>query len=138
MITKAEAQEIKTDIALLKKSTGDTLDAVHAQADSQKDLLQSVNELTIEIRLDRVKWEAHEENREIKDKYIQEQITKNTKRYDYFVEHYKQPMDRLIISQNRRDKFINGIFSKAGGTIFIIIVIAVSYFLGITPKDFKF
>lgn len=143
-ISKAEAEKIriqamenKTDIALLKQSTADTLKAIHEQSDSGKDLLKSVNELTIEIREDRAKREAHEENREIQDKYIQEQISLNRKRLDYFTENYKQPIERLKISQSRWDKFINAIFSKAGTTFFIIIVVATFYFLGFDPKNFK-
>lgn len=137
MISKEEAQEIKTDIALLKQSTSDTLAAIHDQADQSKDLLKSVNELTIEIREDRVRREAHDENREIQDNYVQEQIKSNTKRLDYFAEHYKQPIEKLITSQKRWDKLINAIFSKAGTTIFIFAIVAILYLLGINPKDIK-
>lgn len=137
MITQEEAQEIKTNIALLNKSTTDALNAIHEQSEAQKDLLTSVNELTIEIREDRAKREAHEESREIHDKYIQEQISSNTKRLDYFTEHYKQPIEQLIVSQNRWEKFVNAIFSKAGTTVFIIIIIAILYMLGVNPKDIK-
>lgn len=137
MISPEKAQEIITDIALLKQSTSDTLKAIHEQSDSGSDLLKSVNELTIEIREDRAKREAHEENREVQDKYVQEQINSNTKRLDYFAEHYKQPIEKLITSQNRWDKFINAIFSKAGTTIFIVIIVAILYLLGINPKDIK-
>tara|TARA_R100000951_G_scaffold62227_1_gene52242 strand:- start:20641 stop:21057 length:417 start_codon:yes stop_codon:yes gene_type:complete len=137
MISPEEAQEIRTDIALLKQSTSDTLKAIHEQSDSGKDLLQSVNELTVEIREDRARREAHDENREIQDNYVQEQIKSNTKRLDYFAEHYKQPVEKLITSQNRWDKFINAIFSKAGTTIFIFVIVAILYLLGVNPKDIK-
>lgn len=137
MITKEEAQEIKTDIALLKQSTSDTLSAIHEQADSQKELLQSVNGLTIEIREDRARREAHEENREIQDKYVQDQISDNKKRLDYFAEHYKQPLEKLIVSQQRWNKLIDAIFSRAGTTVFILIIVAVLYLLGVNPKDLK-
>ena len=138
MITKEEAIEIKTDIALLKQSTSDTLSAIHEQADSQKELLQGMTELTIEIREDRAKREAHEENREIQDKYVQDQINENKKRLDYFTENYKQPIEKLIVSQNRWKTFIDAIFSKAGTTVFIIIIVAILYLLGVSPKDLKF
>ena len=137
MISKKEAQEIKIDIALLKKSTVDTLEAIHSQADSQKELLTRINELTLEIREDRIKREAHDEQREIQDEYVQKQITSNTDRLDYFTQNYKQPIERLIRSQGRWDKLVDAIFSKAGTTFFIIVVIAVLYFLGFNPKDFK-
>jgi len=136
-ISKEEAQEIKTDIALLKKSTADTLSAIHEQSSSGRELLKSVNELTIEIREDRARREAHDENRETQDKYIQDQINSNTKRLDYFTEHYKQPVEKLIVSQGRWDKFINAIFSRAGTALFIIVIVAVLYLLGINPKDIK-
>lgn len=137
MISKEEAQEIKTDIALLKQSTADTLTAIHEQADQSKDLLKSVNELTVEIREDRARREAHDENREVQDKYVQNQIDENKKRLDYFTEHYKQPVEKLIVSQNRWKKFIDAIFSRAGTTVFIVIVIAILYLLGVNPKDLK-
>ena len=137
MMSKEEAQEIKIDIALLKKSTVDTLKAIQSQSDSQKDLLAGINELTLEIREDRIRREAHDEQREIQDEYVQKQITSNTDRLDYFTQNYKQPIERLIISQRRWDKLIDAIFSKAGTTFFIIIVVAVLYFLGFNPKDFK-
>lgn len=137
MISEEESQEIKIDIALLKQSISDTLTAIHGQANSQKELLQSVNELTIEIREDRARRESHDESRDIQDSYIQEQIKSNTKRLDYFAEHYKQPIEKLIISQNRWNKFTDAIFSKAGTTVFIIIIVAILYLLGVNPKDFK-
>lgn len=138
MITKEEAIEIKTDIALLKQSTSDTLSAIHEQADSQKELLQGMTELTIEIREDRAKREAHEESREVQDKYVQDQINENKKRLDYFTENYKQPIEKLIISQNRWKTFVDAIFSKAGTTVFIIVIVAILYLLGVNPKDLKF
>lgn len=134
---KEEAQKIKTDIALLKQSTSDTLKAIHEQSDSGKELLTSVNGLTIEIREDRARREAHEESREIKDSYIQEQIQSNTKRLDYFTENYKQPLEQLKVSQGRWDKFINSIFSRSGATVLTIALIIILYLLGISPKDFK-
>jgi len=137
-IAKDEAEKIRIDIALLKLSVSDTLTAVHDQASSSKDLLQSVNELTIEIREDRARREAHDENRETKDKYIQDQISSNTKRLDYFTENYKQPIEKLIVSQVRWEKFISAIFSKAGTTVFIITIVVILYLLGINPKDIKF
>jgi len=138
MITPEEAQEIRTDIALLKQSTSDTLKAIHDQSDSGNNLLKSVNELTMEIREDRARREAHDENREIQDKYTQDQINTNKKRLDYFTEHYKQPVEKLIISQQRWDRFVNAIFSRAGTTVFILIIVAILYLLGINPKDIKF
>ena len=137
MITPQEAQEIRTDIALLKQSTSDTLKAIHDQSDSGNDLLKSVNELTLEIRVDRTKREAHEENRDIQDKYVQEQILENKKRLDFIAENYKQPLERLKISQGRWDKFINSIFSRGGATVLTITFIVVLYLLGVSPKDFK-
>lgn len=137
MITKKEAETIKIEIALLKKSTVDTLTAIQGQADSQKDLLSGINELTLEIREDRIKREAHDEKREIQDEYIQKQITSNTNRLDYFTKNYKQPIEKLKISQGRWDKLIDAIFSKAGTAFFILITVALLYFLGFNPKDFK-
>ena len=129
--------DIHVEIALLKKSTHDAVEAIHEQASQSNNLLESVNLLTLEIREDRARREAHDENREIQDNYVQEQIKSNTKRLDYFAEHYKQPIEKLITSQNRWDKFINAIFSKAGTTIFIVIIVAILYLLGINPKDIK-
>ena len=137
MITPEEAQEIKTDIALLKQSTSDTLKAIHEQSDSGKELLKSVNDLTVEIREDRARREAHDENREVHDKYVQDQISENKKRLDYITDNYKQPIERLKISQSRWDKFTDAIFSKAGTTLFIIVIVAILYLLGVNPKDIK-
>lgn len=138
MISPEKAQEIITDIALLKQSTSDTLKAIHEQSASGKELLKSVNGLTIEIREDRARREAHDEGRDIHDKYVQDQISENTKRLDYIAENYKQPIERLKLSQGRFDKFTDAIFSKAGTTLFIVIIVAVLYLLGINPKDIKF
>tara|TARA_R110002051_G_scaffold324424_2_gene421602 strand:+ start:8774 stop:9184 length:411 start_codon:yes stop_codon:yes gene_type:complete len=129
MITKAEAQEIKVDIALLKRSTSDTLSAIRSQSESQKELVQSVNLLTVEIREDRVKREAHEIKVEDRDTYIHEKITSNTKRLDYFTENYKQPIEKLIVTQNRKDKFVNAMFSKTGGSVFLVVGALFVYFL---------
>lgn len=137
MITEEEANIIKIEIALLKQSTVDTLKAIHSQAASQEKLLTGVNELTSEIRVDRIKREAHDEKREIQDEYVQKQITSNTNRLDYFTKNYKQPIEKLMISQGRWDKFINAIFSKAGTAFLIFIIVAILYFLGFNPKDFK-
>lgn len=138
MTSPEEVQKIKTEIALLKQSTSDTLRAIHEQSDSGKELLQSVNELTIEIREDRARREAHDENREIQDKYIQDQISENKNRLNYMTENYKQPLERLKVSQGRWDKFTDAIFSKAGTTIFILVIVAILYLLGVNPKDIKF
>ena len=129
--------DIHVEIALLKQSTHDAVEAIHKQASQSKDLLESVNGLTLEIREDRARREAHDENREIQDKYVQDQITENKKRLDYFTENYKQPIERLKVSQNRWDKFTDAIFSKAGTTLFIIVIVAILYLLGVNPKDIK-
>lgn len=137
-ISKEEAQEIKTDIALLKQSTADTLNAIHGQSKSQRELLQSVNELTIEIREDRARREAHDENRETQDKHIQDQINSNTKRLDYFTEHYKQPVEKLMVSQIRWEKFIGAMFSRSGAAVVVVVTVIVLYLLGFNPNDIKF
>lgn len=137
MITPAEAVEMKTEIELLKRSTKDTLEAIHAQSVANSTLLESVNNLTLEIRVDREKRESHEEKQEIKDSYVQKQLLDNTKRLDYFTENYKQNLDRLKRSQSRTDVFINSIFSRVGITTLAIFFILVLYFFGVNPKDFK-
>lgn len=131
------SDDIHVEIELLKQSTQGAIEAIHEQANQSKDLLSSVNDLTLEIREDRARREAHDENREVQDKYVQDQISENKKRLDYFTDNYKQPIERLKLSQNRWDKFADAIFSKAGTTLFIIIVVAILYFLGVNPKELK-
>lgn len=132
-LTNQEAQEIKTDIALLKKSTKDTLEAIHEQSTSGANLLKSINELTYEIREDRIRRESHDEKQELQNEYTKKQIDSNSDMLNL----YKPVIERLIISQGRWDRFINAIFSRAGTITLIIIVVAILYLLGVDPKSVK-
>lgn len=132
-LTNQEAQEIKTDIALLKKSTADTLEAIHEQSTSGANLLNSINELTSEIREDRIRRESHDEKQELQNEYTKIQIDTNSEMLNL----YKPVIERLIISQGRWDRFINAIFSRAGTVTLIIIVVAILYLLGFDPKSVK-
>lgn len=134
---RREQQENSKDIALLKQTSENTLKAIHHQAKAQTDLISELSGLTSAINEDRIRREEHDEKRELQDKYIQEQISSNTKRHDYFVEHYKQPIERLIVSQGRWKKFIDAIFSRAGTIVLVAVIVALLYMFGFDPKAMK-
>ena len=71
---------------------------------------------------------------EDRDKYIHEKINSNTKRLDYFTENYKQPIEKLMITQKRNEKFTSAIFSKTGSSIILIISALFVYFLDAVKK----
>lgn len=134
---RREQQENSKDIALLKQTSENTLKAIYQQAEAQTELITELSGLTSAINEDRIRREEHDEKRALQDKYIQEQISSNTKRHDYFVEHYKQPIEKLIVSQGRWQKFIDAIFSKAGTIVLVTVIIALLYMFGFDPKTIK-
>ena len=136
-LSTTEMNDMRTDIALLKQSTSDTLEAIHQQADSQVELMGAMHGLTSEIREDRIRRELHDELQATQDEFLKTQVTSNSNRLDHFRDRYKPAIDRLIVSHNRYDTMIKSIFSGTGGIILVLVCTAVLYFLGINPKDFK-
>ena len=132
--------EIKKDVALLKQASENTLKAVESLAVSQSDLNGGLAELVSAMNEGRIRGEERDKHKDLQYELLQTQLHQNAIDFnearDKFRSEYEKPIERLKVSQGRWDKVINSMFGSTGKSVWLLIVLAAMYFLGITPSDF--
>ena len=151
-MSASENKDINSRVSVLENESKNVLLALEKQSiyqskhqekfDAKFDkLIDSLNEQTIELKETRFNLVAYEESKKKEELLTGLRITEIEKSVDNIYEHYRKPIERLIVSQNNRDKIKNSMLSNSGKTIMWILGLAstvfIAYLLGINPKDFK-
>ena len=126
-LSEDERVDLKSGMVIMEKAIATLSKAQETSAAASTELSKGINELVAEMR-----------ERDVKDEFFRAKIISVEDNQKKYISKFTPVIERVIASQNKWDKFTNGMATNWGRLFSIAVIVLIAMALGLdVSKLFK-